>query len=71
MEAKLVIGLTRDRDTLESLYVTAVKTYNDSRGSKNVWIILDGIAIQIFSGDDLQSVSKRYEQVVNVIKKGE
>lgn len=70
MEAILVVGATRDRDTLEKLYAIAVETFNLHLGQKKVWIVLDGIAIQIFSGDSFKRVSERYGKIVDNVKKG-
>lgn len=69
MEAILIVGATRDGDTLEKMYVMAVETYNFHRGQKKVWIVLDSVAIQIFSGDSFKSVSQRYSKIVGEIKK--
>ncbi len=71
MDAIVIVGKTKDKDTFESIYGKAVEAYNANKGSRAVWIVFDNVAIRVFVGNNLESTKADYLNLVAGVKKSE
>ena len=71
MDAIVIVGSTKDRDSFDDIYRKAVEAYNVNRGNRAVWIIFNHVAIRIFPGCNLESTKEDYVRILEGIKKSE